>query len=134
METPETIVLPRSGVVLTSYPCGYSRWQLRTGHYEFLVERMSVDGMQWHAGEYYVTAGGARYCVGHSSYRPREECIAWLDAQVLAHRAALLAGDGVREALAVAVASAIGKAPHMKPTDYDRIIADAVLAALRGDA
>lgn len=126
----ETIVLPKSGVVLTQFDTNI--WKGPLCHLAcsgafFMVSFAGEHGRSDLAE--YLDEGGIRRVRGDAKSR----CIAWLDARVLETRAALtppghvLVGPDARERIAEALV--IASEGHTV-TDWQREQADAVLAAI----
>jgi len=123
----ETIVLPRSGVVLA-----WTGFSYEAQHGATLTKLVqSTDADQWYAGHPSGYDEG-----GLEVYGTRDECISWLDSRVLELRAALMPADA-RERVARALFHAdTGLCDSCLPGDMMRDFwyaqADAVLAALGG--
>lgn len=88
MSAPESIVLPRSGLVLTRetrFEDGSEEFSDSTG-----CARIYAIASKWRG-----------YCCDQTEdFGIRDECLAWLDTRVLSLRAALLAGTEERIARA----------------------------------
>jgi hypothetical protein len=131
----ETIVLPRSGVVLTQHPkVPYSRFIATAGLVEMILECVTLDHLNWDARICFPVTRTSRECVG--AYGEKGECISWLDSRVLELRAALMPADA-RERVARAIYHAdTGLCDSCLSHDGDRddyyAQADAALAALGG--
>lgn len=128
---PETITLPRSGVPLT--PDGFFAYE--SPHGAFLIDPESWGGSvdEWQARH---PRGFSE--VGEEFVGTRDGCIEWLDARVLALRAAIMPTDA-EERIARAIAGDPCNFPsavwdNIEPEDQllMRRQARAVLAALNG--
>ena len=105
MSAEETIVLPRSGVSCTNSPHAPEVWWA-PGDVGYVAHGFVHTEGKWTAW----ATNDADFDGG-----TREECIAWLDARVLALRKALL-GDGARETVARAIHAWSTK--HGEPEDF----------------
>jgi hypothetical protein len=120
----ETIVLPKSGVVLTQDPemSDYPYLSLVVGTTRFRMERVFVDGSKWRAIESMVKDGLCLGSVGQAG--SRDECLAWLDERVLELRRALMPEDAKNR-----VATVLFSTRRFSLLENDAL-ADAVLTAL----
>ena len=122
MTSPERIVLPRSGVVLTRAPNGSYRYPARyVDHEMFLV--VGTDSA-W----YEITLDR----LNESDDGTLAECVAWLDAAVMRERAKLLPPGGFVVTDDEATVDAIIAALRGRGMAADEADARAVLSALRG--
>jgi len=112
----ETITLPKSGIVLTGEPRnGYSNERIP---FAWLCINDESDG------SWFAQSGLS----DNDFYGTRDECVAWLDGQLLARRAALLPAD----ALARALKSVECRMDEGTTDDGFQYLAKRVLAALGG--
>lgn len=150
MAEPETITLPKSGVVLWRRDVPREVWTQSddhdTGPFRFAVARDMSDDIPWRAS--LVVVGSIGSWQDHSWGKTRDECLAWLDDRVLSIRAALLPPGAIvvrdseetRERIARSLWDGEGysepwgeAAKNSHPVTYRSVLRDAraVVAALR---
>lgn len=126
----ETIVLPRSGVVLTRttlYEDGLAEYELSVEHVGEVMLRVASDART--ASAFF----GDDYCGGV----PTQDAVEWMDECVLALRAALMPADAKTRVTELVLHAWFGFTPDQSNEAEiadARMLADAILAALAGGA